>query len=202
MGTIKCDSYTLYIGGKNNFRREMFPTYKASRKYTRLPEALNLLQDHAVKHHGAIRSHNAEADDYCVMDKLNNPKDLLVAIDKDVLHSCPGKHYNYWKEDYMEIEEDYARWFLYYQAIIGDGADNIKGVPGIGPKKALNFIGEWEECRPIDELWLGVLEDYSSKGIGLEEALYNIRQVCMTQYDYEKNELNLWEPPTIGVDLN
>lgn len=60
-----------------------------------------------------------------------------------------------------------------YKALVGDPSDNYKGVPGIGPKTAINLIDEFGGFRQIyewiDEIWDG--KETSLRTQKLQKAL-------------------------------
>jgi hypothetical protein len=73
----------------------------------------------------------------CVLDTACT----ICSIDKD-LKQIPGKHYN-WRKDEFDIVSpvDGLRSF-YRNLLIGDTADNIFGVDGIGKVKAGRIIND------------------------------------------------------------
>lgn len=142
-----------------------------------------------------------EADDAVVAIKNANPDNIrLCALDKDVLNQTVGQHYNYGKIELIDIDEQHAKYYKYYQAIIGDPGDGYGGVPGIGKAK----VGNWINPKMSElELWKGVLKAYQSKMLGEKEALATMRLASMQQLalvSYIKEdmctfELTLYEPP-------
>lgn len=64
---------------------------------------------------------------------------VICSVDKDLLQ-IPGKHYNFVKKEFCEISEIEGLRNFYKQMLIGDPADNIFGVKGIGKVKAANLI--------------------------------------------------------------
>lgn len=67
----------------------------------------------------------------------------IASLDKD-LKQIPGRHYN-WRKDEFDIVHpvDGLRSF-YRNMLIGDTADNISGVDGIGKVKAGRIIDDLE----------------------------------------------------------
>ena len=128
-------------GSGGNFRYDIFPDYKSNRKPLDqdIKDALNYIYSFALDL-GAIPARDGwEADDEVaewVREAVQNDLDYVIAhIDKD-LDMLPGKHYNYNKVTHYEVDLDNARRHFFWQLLVGDSADGIPGVRGIGPKKA------------------------------------------------------------------
>lgn len=187
----KIDKLTMYVAGSNNFRYLLTDTYKANRKTSEPPIQLLRLRDYAVEQHGAIRADGGEADDYTVSYKLKNPNVTMSAIDKDVLNAVSGKHYNYWKEEFVETSDEWALKFPFVQCLMGDNSDNVIGLHGIGPKKAEKLLSEALEPS---QMWDIVVSTYKSHSRSEEEALLNMRLIRMDQLDHETKTLTLWNP--------
>ena len=187
-----CQEVELYLTGDSNFRYGIYPEYKGNRSNTRRPEGLKEIKQLLMEKYGNVHiCEGIEADDMVCYLKAQAPsKYMLSSIDKDVLNACSGEHYNYNKDEFLVVDDQFARYWPFFQCITGDTTDNIKGAKGLGPKKAPLFISEdMEEAA----LWKGVLEAYAKQGQSEEEAILNMRLVHMLQWNGEK--IVLWEPP-------
>lgn len=202
MDRTGCESYELYLTwGRDNFRYHIHKDYKANRATVRVPPGLNQMKMWAVNKMGARLCDKWEADDEVVYLKKKHPdRFLLCAIDKDVLNSVPGKHFNYYESSkfnidmkWVETEQEDARLWLYKQCIMGDDSDNIKGCKGIGPKKVEKFI---KPGMTDDELWQGVVAAYKSVGRTALDAAINMNLVNMHLLVEEDGELRIkqWLP--------
>lgn len=152
-------------GRGKNFRHETYPAYKANRSAT--PEPLVQQLDpikRAVQTLGLHLeiSENCEADD-CIASlaaryKKERPV-IIISADKD-LKQCLDDNVYMWdpgtKQEKLttlaEFREETglepAQW-ADFQAIIGDSADNIPGVPGIGPKTAEKIFADYPTLEAI-----------------------------------------------------
>ena len=74
---------------------------------------------------------------------------ILVSIDKD-LDTVPGWHYNYDKKITYFVTPEEASYNFYYQLLVGDSSDNIKGAVGVGPAKAKKILSE---CKTELEMY-------------------------------------------------
>lgn len=81
---------------------------------------------------------------------------IICSPDKD-LAQIPGKLYNYQKGEMSVISSEQAEHNFKMQLITGDVTDNIKGVPGLGEKKAEAKLKEG--VRPED-LYRDYFGDY------------------------------------------
>jgi len=80
-----------------------------------------------------------------------NYNSIIVSIDKDLNQVC-GYHYNSTKDKVYYISEaEGIRWF-YEQLLQGDSADNIPGLPGIGPKTATKMLAECSGPEQMEEV--------------------------------------------------
>lgn len=129
------------------FRYEIYPDYKKNRPplEQEMKDALNYIYQYALDL-GAIPAREGwEADDECaewVREATAEGWDFVLAhIDKD-LDMIPGKHYNYNKVTHYEVDNDSALRHFYFQLLVGDSADHIPGVNGIGPVKANRLLDD------------------------------------------------------------
>ena len=184
MDKTGCQEVELHFsGGRENFRYEVFPEYKANRT-GRAPAGLSQLKEDLAKKYNGVINTKWEADDMVVylMDKFPE-KYILCAIDKDVLNSVEGRNFNYYESALYKIE---MKWvdidrhttliWRYLQTLMGDKIDNIIGLKGIGPKKAEKILAG---CFSHKELWEAVCKAYESKGRTKDEALMNLNLVDM-----------------------
>ena len=162
---IRCDySLVLFDAKRQNFRNEIFPEYKGTRK--EIPEdlipqfpiireatsALNLNQ---------LEMDGYEADDLIAtyaqkaLDKgfevvvVSADKDLMQLIRPGVSFYDPMKDKFFTPEDVKEKFGVYPDKVVDVQALAGDSIDNVPGVPGIGLKTAAQLV---EEFGSLDQI--------------------------------------------------
>ncbi len=159
--TVKPDSLVLVKEGSPAHRYEIFPDYKGNRKVkTDDPEAEKKWADiMALKEEvdaalafctknlevTVLKHPKCEADDLIAniaRSLAKEGRDSVVASnDKDfeqLLRESPRiRLYNYGTKEFTKVPEHDA---LVYKAIVGDKSDNIPGIPGYGPKKAMKLV--------------------------------------------------------------
>lgn len=139
---VAADTYLLYISGGENFRKKIDPEYKANRKNKIQPKWRQDAVEYISAMSGCVTTDGIEADDAMGIEQCTNPeKSVICSIDKDML-MIPGEHYNWVKEKHSLVSESEGLRFFYRQLLIGDSADNVKGINGIGPVKASRFIDD------------------------------------------------------------
>lgn len=144
------------------FRHQMYPEYKATRMKT--PEDLHAqvpwIEDILTALNvPVLRVDGYEADDIiatvakkCAEEKrpcriLSADKDLLQLVTPLCKEMQPNKENGGWEEN--GIEEVMAKWgigpekILDYLSLVGDTADNVPGVKGVGEKTALKLLNEY-----------------------------------------------------------
>jgi 5'-3' exonuclease len=152
------DEYEVWLSGKNNFRYSAYPEYKANRIGAYRPKWEMEVKDYLTSQWHAKWSDGCEADDMLGVRQCELKDSVICTIDKD-LNMIPGKHYNFVKGIHYDVTDAEAIRFFYYQMLIGDTTDGIKGVPGIGPKKAEKLL---LECTTEQEYFERVRDQYSS----------------------------------------
>lgn len=123
------------------FRYDIYPEYKANRKDKPKMPYISLVKEYLKDKYGFIFHKNYEADDLCHTLRKNysqfNP--IVISPDKDIL-GLEGNNYDPKNRVFISNDVEQAEYNFWTQMIVGDTADNIKGLPGKGPayaKKAL-----------------------------------------------------------------
>jgi 5'-3' exonuclease len=136
------ESYEMFITGKGNFRYLVQPTYKQNRSGKPKPEHLPGLRDYLVSAYSAKVSSGQEADDDIAIRATElGPDAVIASVDKDFLQ-VPCHHYNMNKKTLVKIDEFEGLRFFYTQIIMGDSADNVFGIKGVGPVKAGKMLAD------------------------------------------------------------
>jgi DNA polymerase-1 len=196
LADTNASAYKLYLTGGNNFRYSIFPEYKANRLKTVRPRHLQAVKDSLVRNWDAIVSDGCEADDLLSIEQISYIKygqeeSLIVSIDKDLdqvigWHYHPGiKRKGEWIREPLRyvISPKQARHFFYYQLLVGDSADGIKGAVGVGPKKAEKIL---DGCETEKDYYEACLNHFSCE----EELIQNAR--CLYLWQKENDQ---WNPP-------
>lgn len=142
-------TYKGFLSGENNFRLEIDPQYKANRLLVVKPTWLQMLREFLVVEWKASVTNGYEADD--ALGIAQTEESVICSIDKDLLQ-VPGKHYQWeisgnvkgkpWVREaiWYDIDPIMAYRNFYGSSLIGDTADNIVGVSGIGPVRAAKHL--------------------------------------------------------------
>ena len=164
--SYKAGTIIVCADGGSNYRKEIFPEYKANRKerfadqteqeakefemfMAEFQDTLTLLKErHPVFHFRGV-----EADDIAayITQKINYDECWLISSDKDwdLLISDKVSRFSTvtrkettvhnWDEHYdFEIED-----YISFKCLCGDKGDNVPGVPGVGPKRAVQLMEQY-----------------------------------------------------------
>jgi DNA polymerase-1 len=192
----------IALSPPRNFRYDVLPTYKHTRRDVRKPVLLRPLKDYLVEKHGAVIKPNIEADDvlgiWATWPKLKGKK-IIVSVDKD-LKQIPGWFFSPMHSDPpLRISEHDADWWHFMQTLTGDAVDGYKGCPGIGPKKAEAILfGISPPWGHTSEVWPAIVAAFASKNLTEADALVQARvaRICRaSDYNFETQEPILWSPP-------
>ncbi len=144
------------------FRHELYKEYKATRQKTpedlhaQVPWIEEILEALGVP---VLRMDGFEADDIiatvaakCAAEKrgcriLSGDKDLLQLVTDSCMEMQPDKTNGGWETD--GIDEVIKKWgvkpeqILDYLSLVGDTADNVPGVKGVGEKTAIKLLSDY-----------------------------------------------------------
>lgn len=134
-------SYTIFLSGHKNYRKLLYPDYKANREGNVKPENFNEVYNHCKDNWNTVICNGYEADDGISMDchKRGFKNVVIVSSDKD-FKQLPVEIFNtyHWKR--YTVTKAEARKNFWTQVLTGDSIDNIKGCKGIGPRKAEKIL--------------------------------------------------------------
>lgn len=171
LAKTEATAYRAFLTGKKNFRKEIYPEYKANRKQPK-PRHLAECREYACEQMSAeITEHNLEADDYLGIYQTDDT--IICSLDKDLLQVA-GKHFRWeisgagWTkpDTFLEQTELEGLRLFYEQCLKGDTSDNVKGVAKIGEAKAKKLLAD---CTTEKEMLDVVLSKYDHE----EEFMLN-----------------------------
>jgi len=154
-------------GRAPTFRNELLPTYKANRP--RMPEGLAaqlepLKAGLRLLGIRVLEAEGGEADD-CIASLAGRFKDrrsvVIVGADKD-LRQCLDENVVMWdpaqgkeklvtREGFVQETGLRPDQWADFQAMTGDSADNIPGIPKVGPKTAMGFMRRFPSLDLLKE---------------------------------------------------
>ena len=162
------EGYKFFLTGKHNFRKTVYPEYKANRLATPKPIHLEALRKFAVTEFNAEVIDLMEADD--AMGIYQTDQTIIISLDKDMLQ-VPGKHYSWgisgtshgkeWVREakFRDVTKIEGLRHFYKQCIMGDTSDNVKGVVGLGEKTAEKML---KDCTMEVEMFNKVRNAYNN----------------------------------------
>lgn len=167
---VKATEYLAFLTGVNNFRKQIYPEYKGNRTQPK-PIHLEACRHYAIKELSATIEDGLEADDLLGINQTDNT--IICSLDKDLLQ-VEGRHFqwaisggNWSKPDiFIEQTELEGTRLFYEQCLKGDKTDNIKGIAGIGEKKAKGLLAKATSEKEMLDI---VLKQYGHE----EEFLMN-----------------------------
>ena len=179
------ENYEMFITGKGNFRYDIQETYKQNRSGKPKPEHLPGLRDYLVEAYNAKVSVDQEADDDIATRATEiGPSAIIASIDKDFLQ-VPCWHYNTNRNTLVSVEEFEGLVFFYTQILMGDKADNIFGIKGVGPVKAAKLLFN---RKTEYELYLSCIAAYE---FDEDKVIENARLLWL-----RREEGQVWQPPS------
>ena len=185
---VGADTYSLFLSGGDNFRKKIDPAYKANRDDKPRPKWLQGCREFLVKEWQAKVTDGIEADD--ALGIAQREDTFICSIDKDLLQ-IPGMHYNFVKDEEYYITEPVGLYNFWTQMIVGDTSDNIKGVKGLGPKKAAKILDPIveEDLDELDKVYYHVVSNLYND----TERMHSNAQLLWIL----RTEGGIWQPPKV-----
>lgn len=193
---LSVDEFVICLTDKDNFRKDVLPSYKSNRKETRKPMCLPAIREWLVKEHGAIIWPKLEADDVlgilATQPKREATDNVIVfSRDKD-LKSIPCQY----TKDGVEVEtitEQEADYNFLKQSLMGDMTDGYTGIKGVGEVKAKKILGDVSDFT-LEEGISKVKEAYTKAGYDEHDMLQQINVARILRHgDYKEGEIKLWQ---------
>ncbi|MPY21126.1 flap endonuclease Xni [Shewanella psychropiezotolerans] len=171
----------VWDGNEISWRKHLFEDYKKGRKPMpkALSEYLPSLKLHLAKIHVNSLDANSEADDVIatLASKLaaSGGEAIIVSTDKGFtqLNHPKIKRWDHFNKAYLTVEEREQKLgvqhsqFIDYLALAGDSGNKIPGVPGIGPKSAIELL---KIFRSLANIYLSIDEVGAKQAKKLEEG--------------------------------
>lgn len=118
--------------------------------------------------------------------------DIIAGVDKD-LNQIPGYHWDYSKDTGYYLTSKDANCFFFKQLLMGDAADAIPGIKGIGPRRADNLL---KKGTTPEEWWDIVLSTYTNKFPHLlDDEIAEILYERGNKLWIQRYEGQTWYPP-------
>lgn len=164
--------------------------YKGNRKLLEKPSYFKLLFEYLKDEFNFKVMPQTEADDLCIstyMKYKDTYNCIISSPDKD-LKQIEGTFYNPKTYKIEYISQEQADYNFYYQMLVGDTADNIVGVPGIGKVKAAAIL---DNITP---------DLYFNNVLAVYQSYYKIPNLAY--YHFSENYLLLFLRRNLELDLN
>ena len=199
--------------GGSSYRKAIHPEYKANRKEKYAEQTEQEAKEFAMfmaefsntltllkEKHTVLQFKGVEADDIAAyismnLDKFNFDECWMVSSDRDwdLLITDKVSRFstvtrkevtlNTWDEHYDFEVEDY----ITFKCLTGDKGDNVPGIPGIGPKRAVDLMQQYGsvfdiyDSIPID----GKYKYIQSLNENAEQLLINVELMDLVTYSEE-----------------
>lgn len=196
LGEFETKEYIIALSDKENFRKDILPTYKANRKNKPKPVQYNFLREWVEDEYKTMCRPKLEGDDILGILAtspviIKNPNKIIISLDKD-MKTLPARYYDSGKEERKRITEQEANYNHMLQTLTGDTADNYKGLQGVGKVGAEKIINK---DMTYQEMWQAVLSAYREKGFTEKDALIQARVARILRYydyDYKRKAVIYW----------
>ena len=193
---LKASKAYLAFTGSGNFRRDIYPLYKAKRG--RKPLCYGTLFERAHEQFKCLHVDGLEADDILgIWATSGRFKDSIIVSDDKDMQTLPATLYR--GGEVFKQSKDAADAFWLFQTLTGDTTDGYSGCPGIGKVKAEKLLDEfWSGEEFHAELaWEAVVRTYEGAGLTFDDALTQARVArILRSSDWNEitKEVILWNP--------
>ena len=191
---LNADKVIVTLTDKNNFRKDVLPTYKDNRKQKRKPILLSPLRKFLIEEYNAVIYPNLEADD--VMGILatkpsRGERKIICSIDKD-LRQIPGHLYD--GDSLTKHSKKHCDWWHMIQTLTGDAVDGFSGCPTVGKVTAQKILND--KNMPLKKMWQLVVKTYEKHGLFEHDAFQQARVAKILRhgdYNLKTGEVTKWQ---------
>ena len=145
----------------------------------------------------STRASWGEADDFVSCMAWNNIESsfpyMIAGCDKDLLQ-IPGLHYNYLKKTTKEISPEEANRNFFIQLLMGDVADSVPGLKGIGHKRATYILGGLNTPEDMYEAVENAYINHYNNDFTTDEIAEMIYERANKLWLRRKDD-EIWTPP-------
>lgn len=187
---LQTGHFICCLSDKDNFRKDVDPSYKGGRKKTRKPvgysEMVKWVKETYVWHSEPL----LEADDVMGILSTCHPNHTIICSDDKDMKSVPGRLYKPMTGELLVITEAEADLAFYSQVLTGDPTDGYSGCPKVGKVSAERILGNTPS-------WNLVVNTYAKQQLNELYALNQARLARIlrcSDWDIEKSIIKLWEP--------
>lgn len=198
----KATHYLMCFTVGKCFRYKVYPRYKGQRKYDVIP-FINETKKYLIDTYQGVFERNwLEADDIvAILKRHYGDKSFIVSPDKDILY-LEGTHWNPKKGEWVTTTQDEAKIYFWKSMIIGDTADNIKGIPKKGEayanalisdvkfatahQIAIEYVNHFGEADGIEELY----KNYKCLKIVEQDDSFQVDEIVPIEVKPKEEKLN------------
>jgi DNA polymerase-1 len=177
-----------------NFRKEIYPQYKANRKGQRKPMGFKAFRQWVWDGYNCLSKPSLEADDVLgILATKPGNNAIIYSIDKD-LKQIPGQHLV--DGEVITVTEAEGDLLHLMQTLTGDPVDGYPGCPGVGKAKAEKILSD-PAIDLIVTAWENVVKAYEKAGLTEEDALVQARVARILRWDdwdQANQQVKLWSP--------
>ena len=195
--SVEASGNQIFLSGGQNFRKTIYPRYKANRDNQERPVYLEPLREWLVTEWGAKVTDGIEADD--AMGIAQTDETIICSLDKDMLQ-VPGHHFQWeiqgtsstgkkWLKEanHVFVSPEQGLRNFYWQMVMGDVADNVPGFDGKMRQKVPKFMdGHYELMQTLEteqELFEYVYALYTNSNTPTQQMLLNGACLWIQRYE-------------------
>lgn len=199
---LKFDKIVLALSGSDNFRKKIFPAYKANRANKPKPALLGPLRTHVEETYVTKCKYGLEADDVLGLmgTRLSVDRNIIVSDDKD-LRQIYGRLYVPRTAERLHIGRTDADRAFYTQCITGDATDGYPGAYRVGAQS--RYVKAIHRRTSGRGMWAVVLAAYrhAAAHCGADRVADPLTQArCArilraSDWDFRERRMKLWSAP-------
>lgn len=173
---VGAEQYCGFLTVGKCFRYQVYPEYKANRKYDQKLNYLDRVKEYLITKHNFNYISGYEADDLVMSfkEQFKEYNNIIISPDKDILYSVDIA-YNPRKNEFIYNSPKEISKYFWTSMITGDTTDNIKGIPGKGSVFAEKLLLNIDDEESLSILVYEAYIEHFGVNKGIEEFYKNYR---------------------------